>query len=236
MKKKFTATPSNVTASTDSTASDNLLGAYSEWYKVANDKDLADYGVNSSYDVEEFLESEYGIEPIGIAVLDFDKLDEIKANELSNEGYDMLTIGKSDDGEITLYMTYGDGTATTVTLDDIYRVFSQDSFNIDGYPDESDVHSYIKSKIDEYMEEYDSTGFVFPESAKDEIFEMALNDLKTYLAYGDLAAWLYVDKDPYQLTFQDTLDDFEAGYPDTVIEDSVYDYALDHGYEDGGHI
>ena len=226
MKKKFTAKPNSVEASTNY---DNLLGEYAKWYKVADDKDLSDYGVNPEDDSELFLENNYGIEPVGTAVLDFDKLNEIEANELSNEGYDLLTIGKSDDGEINLYMTYGDGTATTVTLDDIYRVFSQDSFDIDGYPDESDVHSYIKSKIDEYMEDYDSTGFVFPESAKDEIFEMALNDLKNYLAYGDLEAWLYVDKDPYQLTFQDTLDDFEAGYPDIVIEDSVYDYALDHG-------
>lgn len=226
MKKKFTAKPSDVKASTDS---DRLLGAYSEWYKVADDNDLAEYGINPEDKGDDrYFERNYGISPIGIAIIDFDKLDEITANELSNEGYDLLTIGKLDDGEIKLYMTYGDGTATTVTLSDIDRVVHQNGYSIENYPTEKEVHAYIQWVIDGELAD---NGYEVPEEKRDELFKFVLRELKNYLAYGDLEAWLYVDRDPYQLIYDDCLSDFQDGYPDTVIEDSVLDYVRDHGYD-----
>ena len=137
--------------------------------------DPSDYAESA----ELFLESEYEVTPIGIAVLDFDKLDEITANELSNEGYDMLTIGKLDDGEIILYMTYGDGTATTVTLSDIDRVVHQHGYSIENYPTEKDVHAYIQWVIDGELAD---NGYDVPEEERDELFGFVLSELKNYLA------------------------------------------------------
>ena len=102
------------------------------------------------------------------------------------------------------------------------------AFDIENYPTEADVHAYIQSVIDKELIEND---YDVPQSKRDELFQFVLRELKNYAAYGDLEAWLYVDRDPSRLIYDDCLFDFEDGYPDITISDSVLDYVRDNGYD-----
>ena len=100
-------------------ASQNILGPYAKWYKVATPQDLLDYGVDET-DVNFVSElEEYDLEQIGTAVIDERKLFDEEIDALSDEGYEMLSIGRSyDTGEVGLYIILGDG-VNSVTVEDI---------------------------------------------------------------------------------------------------------------------